>query len=1004
MYEGRESMTLTKLRIEENNLEEAGFMSKSFVQEEIKNRAYINIVGAELLKKYLETECDIKTEDLFNIHSVTRILEHMDISDIILPNIHIDSRVIFDDEQIFIPKSHFENGYEPDVYFILKLSENFEEADFIGFIEPKNIDKNKANKDYYFVDKSELESVESFNSFVCSFSSDKGRELSEEEILKGRELSISLADHNISDNDFRELISLLVVSRALRESVIEYDNFETLSYSVVSEISIEKEQESDLQDPKESETASFQDYNYDDSGMELKPEIASEGEITLNEDNSDENISAGGELAADAAEAAAMGEILSGGIVSQEAINLANAAEDIIDNIVNDKVKEQYQNIDKADYTKSDVYKNMPDEEDLLGLSMDKLDMPEEIKEEQDFSVNVDDLETIDSNQYTPIENDDSVVGLSDLPAAEMKEIEEFDNVTDFENISAEDGKYTPQDDLNDEIFYTNDSISDMQEIKNETAENFDTGAEDLKFDDLSSDNLISTDLENFEIDDFSNIDLSEDLSGDVVESTIQESQDPSEDALFEDLLSDDQIMETDSTEEISDSLSETSQTEELISDSEIEFFDNIDTEDEKEISDFQNEELQNNVSEDNINLDFEDENLPGYVEDNTEQNFEKSEENNQNDDISQDLNFSDMEISENEAVQDTENNITSDLDELADESFDQEENTISDVDIPEDIDRSEINNDSDEVDINNSDNPEESTNIDEINQVNEEAELEEIEPELTAYYNSNIISSKTPIVGEIAVDVNILEKSYDEHEHLEDIYNESADFKEGSILSNPTRFIREKYGKNSPMMLAITGGVLVLAIVGIIGMSAMKMLKPAEEQVAGIDNSVPPVPEVPKTSNPAPLNVDTERVVSMDDKAVVQEKRGTPAPAVKAPKLLPENVYLDTSKISWEIPDYISYDPNFKKYFQSSGKSIKSALSSDLLLATEYPYSDQVRLSILYDKSGMFKDAKILLSSGSQQVDKIVLQSVNHILKALKAPASIGNDESTTVILKIYF
>lgn len=79
-------------------------------------------------------------------------------------------------------------------------------------------------------------------------------------------------------------------------------------------------------------------------------------------------------------------------------------------------------------------------------------------------------------------------------------------------------------------------------------------------------------------------------------------------------------------------------------------------------------------------------------------------------------------------------------------------------------------------------------------------------------------------------------------------------------------------------------------------------------------------------------------------------------------------------------------------------------SLTSDLLLATDYAYSDQVRVSILFDKDGTFKDSKILLSSGSAQIDNIVLQTVNQTLRVLKAPHSIGNDESTTVILKIYF
>ena len=82
----------------------------------------------------------------------------------------------------------------------------------------------------------------------------------------------------------------------------------------------------------------------------------------------------------------------------------------------------------------------------------------------------------------------------------------------------------------------------------------------------------------------------------------------------------------------------------------------------------------------------------------------------------------------------------------------------------------------------------------------------------------------------------------------------------------------------------------------------------------------------------------------------------------------------------------------------------MKLSLTTDLLSASEYVYSDQVRVSILYDKDGTFKDAKILLSSGSAQVDKIVLQTVNQTLNVLKAPNSVANDESTTVILKIYF
>ena len=95
--------------IENENKTEAEFMSRSFVKKEVKNRAYINALGAELASKYLASE-GIDTTETHNLHSISKILEKIDVADIMLPNIHIDVRVVFDENQIFIPKSHAKLG------------------------------------------------------------------------------------------------------------------------------------------------------------------------------------------------------------------------------------------------------------------------------------------------------------------------------------------------------------------------------------------------------------------------------------------------------------------------------------------------------------------------------------------------------------------------------------------------------------------------------------------------------------------------------------------------------------------------------------------------------------------------------------------------------------------------------------------------------------------------------------------------------------------------------
>ena len=225
----------TLIYIEKNNTTEAEFMSRTFINRDIKNRAYLNTLGAELVSKYLESE-GFDMSETHNIHSISKILEEIDISDILLPNIHIDVRVIFDKKQIFIPKSHFNLQIVPDIYAVVKIDNDFKQAEFLGYFKSSAIDKTNQNSDYYFVSEKDLLSPDTLTKFIKDFPGKVQQALSEEDFLKGRELSVSLSDHNITDDEKIEFLQLLLSDSALRESVIEFDNFETLSYNAAPEL------------------------------------------------------------------------------------------------------------------------------------------------------------------------------------------------------------------------------------------------------------------------------------------------------------------------------------------------------------------------------------------------------------------------------------------------------------------------------------------------------------------------------------------------------------------------------------------------------------------------------------------------------------------------------------------------------------------------------------------------------------------------------------------------
>jgi hypothetical protein len=67
----------------------------------------------------------------------------------------------------------------------------------------------------------------------------------------------------------------------------------------------------------------------------------------------------------------------------------------------------------------------------------------------------------------------------------------------------------------------------------------------------------------------------------------------------------------------------------------------------------------------------------------------------------------------------------------------------------------------------------------------------------------------------------------------------------------------------------------------------------------------------------------------------------------IQTTRHIPPTDFLTIKKLSWEVPDYISYNAEFRQYFQSAGKGVKTALSSDILLATDYTYSNTIKLKM---------------------------------------------------------
>ena len=1265
----------TLIYIEDENIKEAEFMSRSFVDKELKNRAYLNALAAELAMKYLASE-GIKIEDLHNIHSISKIIESIDIADIQLPNIHIDVRLIWNENQIFIPKSHFELDIKPDIYMVLKLEKDLKYVEFLGYFKPQQINLKNENDDYYFFPKNKLSSPDSLKKFIDDFTGSTTRDISQEDMLRGRELSISLADHNLTEDETKEFLELLLSSDSLRESVLEFDNFETLAFNVASKLNNTKEssetftllpaedeehvteeetddspfdtqyntepqtftilpddeqnnsepelnnqdinlsqtqltdddfildesffnddetdqdstenettdskeednttneeeqieeksnetqqEETPVQDEKleylntednvvqdstddtfdssdildtsnnqenlldfdnidlgdellddniginndkDSDTSEIENIkneietttqeenlpllseDFSDLGDDLldddiSPLDAGTEDLTLNTEEEEENNSANNNsentetnttseetinsqtheqeeaksqkpqtdlaqtitsalkdsIEKTAATAAATSAIAAaatsatteaistaaevGAIAaektSEKAIKLASVAGDLVNDIVNKNLEEQQKNLDRIDYAKSTTNANdVPEHIAALAqdLSTAKIEINLEAEASGQFESPKDlsDLKVVENNHKEEAFEQETVE-LGNMETVQTETFhEDTDSIVNLENLHAIDSPTKPIDNLEEKTKSPEIDKIDLPdlstfEIKEDGTSTFDNFATDINYNNeeehlmdfnMPSNEITIDDSEpiNFGTTTSDSSDL--DFGDNLFDENIANSEDLTiEEPPLQNTANDNSIENSNNQPEFDATQTFDSSNEEQ----------NNSYDDMEDINAFLNDEI--DITEDTTTQDeiapeiqenIEDINNNSIEEINTETQPEQQI-------IQDDLIIDDSQVQDsttiNQTVEEQTTNTTTEEPENAQDWLnDTNYDDLQDVEIPQQTEQNELS----EVDI---------------------TEPEPNQKVFNAQENSTVISDKTFKVGEIPIDINNpnVQKVPESNENLEDLYNPDSKVPGSALLQNPGRLGSTTGNKAGlGIGLKLVGGLVTLAIVCAIGFGVAKMFKtPTEETPQPVtDDNVPTSPDNGVAENNT-LNVNPDNVVNMEnntntlattnptkqetknttktDTKVQNQPQTTLTPAQK--KSIKSTTFIEVKKLTWEIPDYISYNQQFKQYFQAAGKSLKLSLTSDLLLATDYAYANEIRVSVTFNKDGSFKNAQIITSSGSSQIDNIVLQTVNQTLKVLKAPHSVGNDESTTAILKIY-
>lgn len=985
------------IKLAEDDLNDARLSSQDFADDATKKRAFIDVLGARLAMKSLFSK-KIEANNLYSMYTIQNVLGHIDIADIYFNNVKIDVRLVFNENEIFIPKSQFRYNILPDLYLVLALQDDLSSAEMLGFFTPGELDKNKANEDFYFYEKENLQKPEDLKKFLNVFSAENTYVSSEDDTQRAEALFLASIDNEISENERSFLFQQLAYNFELREKFVELENFELMSHQSAKEETIstdgvlgiigspeteEEKENSDL------DTIIFDDNEETQSESDMEQKLA-EGLINGAIVAGGAALAAGaiGALAAGSASAInstagaatigagtlAAGELAKGIASIGESINLNSAS-----SFENEEIA-----IDEILQPEIDELESLVEEPEA---KIEELELLTEDSEPEELEFNVKESEaefTVEETEFKAEELDFEVEEPEANPEESLPVVDESEFKVEELDFEVEE----PEVELEEPPFIVDEPQFAGEELDFEI-EKPETEEPELVLDE----NEFKLDELDFEIKD-----------PELTESEMTENKQEAQEL---ELITEEPVIETVAEFNPIEPVASTS-FEELAPLGDLPELGNLDELQPlepqealasiEEIAPIEHTEQrqEDSIPQDDVvdleNFDF------GMFED------EKKEDSPVADEHSTEESIVSFDSLMSEPIAEKEEEIEYPKEDLVE---------VADSEIDETQEDKEIRNLTAQVDeiLNQAGLTEEQKRAlaKEIVIENDEpapAEEEQIEqtPALAAHEAFAELNELNPTPDTDAEEQDLLKALFKKE-------NISPD---DEIEMGPRSTPEAEAAKKKKIIIAasVAGVMLVSLVAGGIAVGGKKDSSAFPDQMnnSAISANVPQpnqdlsgMPAGDPTNQP-PQGRDslTERITGEGPKYAPQPNRDMGQAVSEA--FMSEPVNASVSKVAWEVPEELAYNDNFRKYLQSAGKNLKLTLQNDLLLSTELAYSNKMILDLTLTRDGGLQSSNVVVSSGSKQIDGIVLQSVKETLKYLKMPTSEVNSPTVTATLIINF
>lgn len=914
------------IEIDKNLREMAKNTAARIENAQERKRAYALATGALALAKALQSD-GFGVSFKHSLFKVPSFAGNFELADLYIGNVRIDVRVTFDNENFYIPKTHKKYDAAPDLYVVVKMEKNLSKMSIEGFVFPKETEKCESVEEYLVCPLKKLNSMKGFKKAVESVETEE-HECAAGDHQKAAELAVSFLDGEISESEKIFFIKHVVNCPLCRERLCEFSEFD----SIIEQV---KKYPELLDDSTLNVlTGNVSSQQEEQNEPEILETGISNSVLELVKDAA--ALETGLEAAETVAQAAGAG---AAGLVIETAEETAETLENISDEEDNLSLlsisEEDDQNIEdepenEEDSAEIDDLSELEESGEELNLTE-----PEEIP---DFSETPgepeQEEETVEENEAPELlntedsEEEDTLTLEEDEPMELLEEAaEEMTLESDEESVPEAVDEGTPAESA---------PVEEIEETDETEHEDIFAAAEEEPLELETHDELELSDLET--------LDEHEEMVLEEVHEEHPEEIEP--EPAFEE-------NEEAAPEEPVAEISEHEELTELESDDEP-----LGLLEHEEIPDFSQDleetaepEAQEPViSEETEAIELTEEApeeiLPESGEETIEETIQEPEE----------PKSEFAELLEEEPVENNEEQIS----EYAGIELIDEDSTPSDEPVEETQPENEVN--------------EEIQGLldDELMQLlsSDDDSDENTESEAADDNNLDLIAESGDSESE--------NQEENGEEVIDSLYEEAPEAPaEGE--SAQEEFMQPEPGKNGGLAKKLIAAAVVLFLIttGSITALYLNQNKQASNQDALPDADMPMQDgSLPDAAANLPQNKDDSASPMSQDlnKSITNVFSDQPAA-------------LTITKISWEVSQSLANDDSFRNYLQVAGKNLQMNLQNDLSYTTEINYNPKVKVSFEISKDNTIKRIQVTESSGSEQIDNVVLQSIKETLKYVNAP-----------------